>query len=54
MAAGPVDGKTVLDFNRAVSPPCAFTIYATCPIAPLQNHLPIAIPAGEQYHGEAH
>lgn len=54
MAPGPVDGKTVLDFNRAVSPPCAFTIYATCPIAPLQNHLRIAIPAGEQNHGQAH
>jgi uncharacterized protein (DUF1684 family) len=51
---GPVDGTVVIDFNKAVSPPCAFTIYATCPIAPVQNHLPVAIPAGEKYHGEHH
>lgn len=43
------DGLIVLDFNRAVSPPCAFTDYATCPLPPPQNHLPIAIRAGERY-----
>jgi hypothetical protein len=54
MAGAPVDGKVTLDFNKAVNPPCAFTIYATCPVAPLQNHLPVAIPAGEKYAGEQH
>lgn len=43
----PRDGKVVLDFNRAFSPPCAFTPFATCPLPPPQNRLPIAIPAGE-------
>ena len=43
----PKDGKVVLDFNRAENPPCAFTLYATCPLPPRQNFLPIAIEAGE-------
>jgi uncharacterized protein (DUF1684 family) len=44
-------GEVWLDFNRLVNPPCAFTPYATCPLPPVQNRLPIAIPAGEQrYH----
>jgi uncharacterized protein (DUF1684 family) len=44
-----VDGKVVLDFNRAYSPPCAVTPYATCPLAPKENRLPLAIPVGEKY-----
>jgi uncharacterized protein (DUF1684 family) len=43
----PKDGKVILDFNRAENPPCAFTLYATCPLPPRQNFLPIPIPAGE-------
>lgn len=46
-AAPPHDGALVLDFNQAVNPPCAFTPYATCPLPPPQNRLPVAIPAGE-------
>lgn len=46
----PVDGRVVLDFNRAVNPPCAFTIYATCPLPPRQNHLPFPVVAGERYN----
>jgi uncharacterized protein (DUF1684 family) len=42
------DGTFVLDFNRAYSPPCAFTPYATCPLPPPQNRLPFAVPAGEK------
>jgi uncharacterized protein len=38
----------VLDFNTAFNPPCAFTSYATCPVTPVQNRLPVAIPAGER------
>ena len=48
------DGTTVLDFNLAYNPPCAFTPYATCPLPPPQNVLEIAIEAGEQYHGDTH
>ncbi|AYF77173.1 DUF1684 domain-containing protein [Nocardia yunnanensis] len=42
------DGAVVLDFNRAVNLPCAFTDYATCPVAPAENRLPLAVEAGEQ------
>ncbi|MBS1642201.1 MAG: DUF1684 domain-containing protein [Bacteroidetes bacterium] len=42
------DGNVVLDFNKAFNPPCAFTPYATCPLPPKQNVLPIAITAGEK------
>ena len=38
-----------LDFNRAYSPPCAFTAYATCPLPPAENHLKIPVQAGEIY-----
>ena len=44
-----VDGKIVVDFNKAYSPPCAFTPFATCPLPPPQNRLPIRIEAGEKY-----
>lgn len=43
------DGATEVDFNRAVSPPCAFTPFATCPLPGPQNRLTIAIRAGELY-----
>jgi len=41
-------GKLLLDFNEAVNPPCAYTPYATCPLASPENRLPIAVPAGEK------
>ena len=44
-----VNGSVVLDFNRAYNPPCAVTPYATCPLAPKENRLAVAIPAGERY-----
>ncbi|MGH8092458.1 MAG: DUF1684 domain-containing protein [Chthoniobacterales bacterium] len=47
----PVNGVTVLDFNRAENPPCAFTPFATCPLPPPGNDLPAAIEAGEKYSG---
>lgn len=46
-AAYPEDGQITLDFNRAYSPPCAFTAFATCPLPPPGNHLPLRIEAGE-------
>lgn len=42
------DGSVVLDFNRAVNLPCAFTDYATCPLPPEGNRLAFAIEAGEK------
>lgn len=41
-------GTVDLDFNRAYHPPCAFTHYATCPLPVPEDHLPVAIPAGER------
>ncbi|WP_375385511.1 DUF1684 domain-containing protein [uncultured Microbacterium sp.] len=41
-------GQTVLDFNRAVNLPCAYTDFATCPLPPAENRLPIGIEAGEK------
>lgn len=47
-ATPPRDGRIVLDFNFAYSPPCAFTPFATCPLPPPENWLSIAISAGER------
>ncbi len=50
----PAAGLVELDFNRAYNPPCAFTSFATCPLPPFQNHLPVAIQAGELAPLEQH
>ena len=42
------DGTVVLDFNRATNLPCAYTQFATCPLPPAENHLPVAVEAGEK------
>ncbi|HEY7449593.1 MAG TPA: DUF1684 domain-containing protein [Vicinamibacterales bacterium] len=42
------DGTTVLDFNEAYNPPCAFNPYTTCPIPMRENILPVKILAGEK------
>lgn len=41
------DGSVVADFNVAYNPPCVFSPYATCPLPPPENRLPIRIEAGE-------
>lgn len=50
----PRDGKVVLDFNRAINPPCAFTPFATCPLPPEENRLPVAVTAGEKDYAGGH
>jgi uncharacterized protein (DUF1684 family) len=40
-------GRLFIDFNRAYNPPCVFTAFATCPLPPPQNKLPVRIEAGE-------
>ena len=42
------DGTTVLDFNMAYNPPCAFNPYTTCPIPLRENNLPLKLLAGEK------
>ncbi len=50
----PRDGRVVLDFNKAYNPPCVFTAFATCPMAPPENRLPLRVTAGElAYRGDA-
>jgi uncharacterized protein len=48
----PKDGKVIIDFNKAINPPCAFTPYATCPLPPASNSLPVRIEAGEKSFGD--
>jgi uncharacterized protein (DUF1684 family) len=50
----PKDGKVAIDFNQAYNPPCAFTPYATCPLPPKQNWLPIRVEAGEKTFAGGH
>ena len=38
---------TILDFNKAVNPPCAYTDFATCPLPPAHNRLRFKVEAGE-------
>ncbi len=42
------DGTTVLDFNMAYNPPCAFNPYTTCPIPLRENRLSVKVLAGEK------
>lgn len=42
------ENRVVLDFNRAVNLPCAYTDFATCPLPPADNRLPFAVEAGER------
>ena len=42
------DSTVPLDFNRATNLPCAYTDFATCPLPPAENRLPVAVEAGEQ------
>lgn len=41
-------GRVILDFNKAYNPPCAFSPFATCPMPPRENFLPVAVEAGEK------
>ena len=43
-----INGKTVVDFNEAYNPPCAFNNFATCPLPPFQNRVKLKITAGEK------
>jgi hypothetical protein len=47
-APPPIDGGTVVDFNKAYNPPCVFTQYSTCPLPLPRNRLQFAVEAGEQ------
>lgn len=42
------DGKIILNFNKAYNPYCAYNEGFNCPIPPQENHLNLAIRAGER------
>jgi uncharacterized protein len=37
---------TVIDFNFAYNPPCAYSSFTTCPLPPRENTLDVAVEAG--------
>ena len=43
-----------LDFNKAYNPYCAYSTGFHCPIPPRENHLSIAVKAGEKTFAKAH
>jgi len=50
----PAGGSVEIDFNKAYNPPCAYTDFATCPLPPSQNWLPVPIEAGEKNYRSGH
>jgi len=42
-----------VDFNKAYTPPCGFTPYATCAMPPKSNHLPFRVEAGEKKYDDS-
>ena len=50
----PKNGKIEIDFNKAYNPPCAFTPFATCPLAPHENRLDLRVTAGEKNYRGGH
>lgn len=42
------DGSVVVDFNRAINYPSAFSDYGTCPSPAAGNTLPVSVEAGER------
>ncbi|HEY1968502.1 MAG TPA: DUF1684 domain-containing protein [Pseudonocardia sp.] len=42
------DGTVILDLNRTVNLPCAFTAFATCPLPPEGNTVTVPVEAGER------
>jgi uncharacterized protein (DUF1684 family) len=45
-------GRTILDFNKAFNPLCAYGPLFFCPVPPKQNTLPVRIPVGEKPYEE--
>ncbi|WP_386356890.1 DUF1684 domain-containing protein [Xanthomonas campestris] len=54
LEAPDASGHVVVDFNRAINPPCAFTPFATCPLPPPENRIDLAVSAGEKAYKAAH
>ncbi|OOQ58350.1 DUF1684 domain-containing protein [Mucilaginibacter pedocola] len=46
------NGEVTIDFNKAYNPYCAFAGGYSCPKPPDENHLQLAIAAGEKKYGK--
>ena len=46
--SGAAPGALILDFNYAYNPSCAYDHRWSCPLAPVENRLGVAVTAGEQ------
>lgn len=44
----PGSGEVILDFNYAYNASCAYSPRWACPLAPPENHMPVAVEAGEK------
>jgi len=53
-ASLPKEGTTIIDFNRAFNPPCAYNPFTTCPLPPPLNRLTARILAGEKSYPTHH
>ena len=54
-ASLPKEGATIIDFNRAFNPPCAYNPFTTCPLPLPSNRLSVRILAGERkYQAPGH
>ena len=42
------DDSVLVDFNRAINLPCAYTSFTTCAFPPPANRLPVPVEAGER------
>lgn len=51
--AEPAAADVVLDWDRLVLPPCAFSYQYACPVPPEENRLPVALTAGERHPVDA-
>lgn len=48
-----LEGKWILDLNRAYNPWCAYSVNYVCPFVPIENWLKVPVYAGEKsYHGK--
>lgn len=45
------EGNVILDFNKSLNPPCAFTPFATCPLPTKKNIMKSIVDAGEKSRG---
>ena len=50
----PATAEVIVDFNQCYNPYCSYRDGYSCPVPPVANALPIAIPAGEKKFREHH